>query len=72
MMLPPEQYCLTGTGLQMEEEEAEHEATDDDVTMKDNEVDGDDEGDESEGGKMEDLFGEQVNGDRGGDGMEET
>ena len=73
MMLPPEQYCLTGTGFQMEEEEAEEEVADDDTTMKDDEVNGDDGegGDEPEGGRMEDIFGEQVNGDDGADGMEE-
>ena len=73
MMLPPEQYCLTGTGFHMEEEEAEEETADDDTTMKDDEEDGDngEGGDEAEGGKMEDLFGEQVNGNGAEDGMEE-
>ena len=73
MMLPPEQYCLTGSGFHMEEEEVEDETADDDITMKDNEVDGDngEGGDEPEGGKMEDLFGGQVNGDGAEDGMEE-
>ena len=73
MMLPPEQYCLTGTGLHMEEEEAEEETVNDDTTMKDDEDirSNGEGGDEIEGGKMEDLFGEHMNGDGAEDGMEE-
>lgn len=72
MMLPPEQYCLTGTGLQMEEEEAEDEVADDDITMKDEEADGDHGAgeDEPEGGKLEDLFGEELNGEEHDNGVE--
>ncbi len=74
IMLPPEQYCLTGIGLQTEEEEMEDEVAEEDITMKDGEADRDDGdgGDEVEGGKLEDLFGEQVNGDGGEDSMEDT
>ena len=71
MMLPPEQYCLLGTGFQMEEDEVEEEAADDDTTMRDEEVNEDGEGgDEPEGGRMEDFFGENVNGGGGEDKME--
>ena len=68
-MLPPEQYCLMGNGFSMEEDG--EDTADEDTTMKDdqegeeNEIDGD----EAEGGRMEDIFGEGING-VGGDEME--
>lgn len=76
-ILPPEQYCLLGNGFQMEEEGVDEQGGDDDTTMRDdNEVGGEGEGEEDvggedvEGGKMEDIFGESVNG-TGADDMED-
>lgn len=72
LMLPPEQYCLTANAFQIEEEDAV-ETFDDDTMMKmdemiDNEDDGD--GDEAEGGKMEDFFGENIDADSTETGMQ--
>lgn len=81
LRLPPEQYCLTGSGLDLKEEwqvEDEADSLDDqgdqDAVMKDEGlISGDDvegEGIE-EGGRMEDVFGEGVDGDDEHRGMEE-
>ncbi|MCJ1454112.1 Transcription initiation factor TFIID subunit 9 [Mycoblastus sanguinarius] len=76
MRLPPEQYCLTGVGFDLKEDwdevmedVDENKGVDEvvkDEPMDDNEGEGD--GD-AEGGRMEDIFGEDVNGGNGeGDG----
>lgn len=81
LRLPPEQYCLTGSGLDMKEDwQFEDEADgleddgDPDAIMKDEAlVGGDDMEGESieEGGRMEDIFGEAIEGNNGEGGMEE-
>ena len=64
LMLPPEQYCLTANGFQLEEEEALETADEDAIMKMDETIDNEDEGgDETEGGKMEDLFGDQLDAD---------
>ena len=67
--LPPEQYCLTGTGWDLKEEydedmEDTNEGRDAEITSKEDgiEVEDADEGDD-EGGRMEDLFGADNDGD---------
>jgi len=67
--LPPEQYCLTGKGLEWDMMELEDGEGDGDATMPDVEREDDDE-DEVEGGRMEDIFGEG-NGEGDDDGMQE-
>ena len=76
MRLPPEQYCLTGTGWNLREEwdeeddEMEDAVKDERTEGIDGEgVEGDDGGDEEGGGMMEDIFGE-VNNTEGGGEME--
>ncbi|RDW90053.1 putative transcription initiation factor TFIID, 31kD subunit [Aspergillus mulundensis] len=75
MRLPPERFCLTGTGWKMSDEwesEGEEEVP---VPEERNDVmagaereEGEGEGDEDEDGKMEDIFGEDaVMGDDDGD-----
>ncbi|KAL4751103.1 transcription initiation factor IID, 31kD subunit-domain-containing protein [Aspergillus terricola var. indicus] len=75
MRLPPERFCLTGTGWKMSDEwESEGE---EDIAAPEEKTDvmagaereeGEGEGDEDEDGKMEDIFGEDaVMGDDDGD-----
>ncbi|PYH99421.1 TFIID-31kDa-domain-containing protein [Aspergillus ellipticus CBS 707.79] len=84
MRLPPERFCLTGTGWglrdewESEGEEEEEVAGEGDAEGRENgvvakEEDGEGEGDEDEDGKMEDVFGEDTamgegEGGRDGDG----
>lgn len=78
MRLPPEPYCLTGTGWDLKEEwdeemeETEATGDEDDATVKDDAMDhdGEEEGD-GEVERMEDLFGEGINGTGGDDDMDE-
>ncbi|CAL8582913.1 Transcription initiation factor TFIID subunit 9 [Xanthoria parietina] len=77
LRLPPEQYCLTGVGWKLKDEwnvEDQGDGADDDVldqSMMDPGVDQDE--DEAEGGndRMEDIFGEDVNGNDGDQGMDD-
>lgn len=72
MRLPPEQYCLTGAGWNLREE-WEDEVMDDAVKERGMEdvngggIEGDDDGNEEGGGRMEDIFGEDNNAEVGGD-----
>ena len=67
MRLPPEQYCLTGAGWNLREEWDEDEEID--PVLKEERMEdvdggganGDDDGDEEGGGRMEDIFGEGNN-----------
>ncbi|KAL4895734.1 transcription initiation factor IID, 31kD subunit-domain-containing protein [Aspergillus ambiguus] len=82
MRLPPERFCLTGTGWNMredwesegEEEVAEEGAKEDAAAATAEKDDGEDAGegdDDAEDGKMEDIFGEDTamgEGDGDGDG----
>ena len=74
MKLPPEQYCLTGAGWNLREEwDEEDEVIDDAVKegrMEDVDgggVEGEDDGNEEGGGRMEDIFGEDNNAEVGED-----
>ncbi|KAI4282358.1 MAG: hypothetical protein L6R38_002984 [Xanthoria sp. 2 TBL-2021] len=77
LRLPPEQYCLTGVGWKLKDEwnvEDQEEGGDDDGldrSMMDPGADGDE--DEAEDGneRMEDIFGEDVNGNDGDQGMDD-
>ncbi|KAL2863731.1 putative transcription initiation factor TFIID, 31kD subunit [Aspergillus lucknowensis] len=68
MRLPPERFCLTGTGWNMTEEwesEGEEEVPlaeerDEGTTGLGEDKEGEGEGDEEEDGKMEDIFGEDA------------
>lgn len=69
MRLPPEQYCLTGVGWDLKEEFDEEmedvgDAREGDATMKEEHDEGDGEGvEEEEVGRMEDLFGNDNDGE---------
>ncbi len=74
MRLPPEQYCLTGTGWNLREEwDEEEEEMNDTVKeerMEDVDggcIEGEDDGDEEGGGRMEDIFGEGNSAEGAGD-----
>lgn len=77
LRLPPEQYCLTGVGWKLKDEwnvEDQEEGGDDDrldQSMMDLGADQDE--DEAEDGneRMEDIFGEDVNGNDGDQGMDD-
>ncbi|KAL3494805.1 transcription initiation factor IID, 31kD subunit-domain-containing protein [Aspergillus germanicus] len=68
MRLPPERFCLTGTGWKMsdewesegEEEVVLEEERDEGAAAAKEERDGEGEEDEDEDGKMEDIFGEDA------------
>ena len=73
--LPPEQYCLTGVGWGLKEEwasEGEAEGEQGDEMVMDGQGD-EEEGNEDEEGneRMEDIFGEDVNGGDGDRDMED-
>lgn len=74
MRLPPEQYCLTGTGWNLREEWDEEAEEIEDAVKEERMEDVDGEGGEGEdgvdeegGGRMEDIFGEGNNEEGGGD-----
>ena len=74
MRLPPEQYCLMGAGWNLREEwDEEDEDIDDAVKEERTEgvdvegAEGEDDGDEEGGGRMEDIFGESNNVEGGGE-----
>lgn len=74
MRLPPEQYCLTGTGWNLREEWDEEDEEMEDVVKEERieDINGEDvNGEEAEGeeggGRMEDIFGESNNAEGGGD-----
>ncbi|KAL8657786.1 MAG: hypothetical protein Q9226_001571 [Calogaya cf. arnoldii] len=77
LRLPPEQYCLTGLGWKLKDEwnveDQEEGADGDDLdqAMMDHRDDQDE--DEAEDGneRMEDIFGEDVNGNEGDQGMDD-
>ncbi|KAI4264013.1 MAG: hypothetical protein L6R42_000852 [Xanthoria sp. 1 TBL-2021] len=77
LRLPPEQYCLTGVGWKLKDEwnvEDQEDGGDDDgldQSMMDLGADQDE--DEAEDGneRMEDIFGDDVNGNDGDQGMED-
>lgn len=63
MRLPPERFCLTGVGWDMNEEwESEGEEEIQEPADREGEGEGNDEGngDDDEDGKMEDIFGEDT------------
>ena len=70
--MPPEQYCLTGTGWGLKEEWDEEMGEDDGTVLGSMEVDRDVNGGEEEDaneeedgeGRMEDIFGDGNEGDR--------
>ena len=68
MRLPPEQYCLTGTGWNLRENWDEEDEEMEDVVKEERledvngeEAEGEDGEDEEGGGRMEDIFGEGNN-----------
>lgn len=68
MRLPPEQYCLTGVGWDLKEEFDEEmdendETGEGNVGVKDEEMDENEGGDEKEGGRLEDIFGNDNDGE---------
>ena len=73
MRLPPEQYCLTGAGWNLRDEWDEEDETNDAVKEEKMEdvdcegAEGEDDGDEEGGGRMEDIFGEAITAEGGGD-----
>ncbi|KAI4232488.1 MAG: hypothetical protein L6R40_007385 [Gallowayella cf. fulva] len=76
--LPPEQYCLTGLGWKLKDDwnmAGEHGGGDDDLdqdqAMMDREEDQDEDGAEDGNERMEDFFGENVNGNDGDQGMDD-
>ncbi|KAL8731928.1 MAG: hypothetical protein Q9166_003060 [cf. Caloplaca sp. 2 TL-2023] len=75
--LPPEQYCLTGIAWKLKDEwnlaSQQGVGGDDDLdqAMTDREVDQDEDGVEDGNERMEDFFGENVNGNVGDQGINE-
>ena len=68
MRLPPEQYCLTGTGWSLRENWEEEDEEMEDIVKEERledvngeEAEGEDGEDEEGGGRMEDIFGEGNN-----------
>ena len=76
LRLPPEQYCLTGSGFDLQEEweQEDVEMSDGDALMKnevDDETGGEGEDGEEESERMEDMFGDQSNSERAEEEMEQ-
>ncbi|KAL8683405.1 MAG: hypothetical protein Q9186_000667 [Xanthomendoza sp. 1 TL-2023] len=76
--LPPEQYCLTGVGWKLKDDwntigqrGGGGDDLDQDQTMRDHDQDQDDDGAEDGNARMEDFFGEDVNGNDGDQGMDD-
>ena len=68
MRLPPEQYCLTGTGWNLREDWDEEDEEMEDIVKEERledangeKAEGEDGEDEEGGGRMEDIFGEGNN-----------
>ncbi|KAL8800688.1 MAG: hypothetical protein Q9182_005002 [Xanthomendoza sp. 2 TL-2023] len=76
--LPPEQYCLTGVGWKLKDDWTtigQRGGADDDIdqdqAMQIHEEDQDDDGAEDGNERMEDFFGEDVNGNDSDQGMDD-
>ena len=74
MRLPPEQYCLMGAGWNLREEWDEDDGEIDNPLKEERTegidgeaAEGEDDGNEEGGGRMEDIFGEGNNAEGGGD-----